>query len=138
MQTGPVVCVVDDDEYVRITLCAALSYAGFATVPAKDGAAALDAIARSNAAIAIVDLIMPGKEGVETIMEAKARFPNLKIVAITGGGSIGANDLLSLAREVGADEVMAKPIRNADLVTAVVRLWDETRGTGDVQGAAGG
>jgi CheY-like chemotaxis protein len=90
MRPPPVVCVIDDDEYVRLTLCAALTYAGFQTVQARDGACGLDAIARANAAVAVIDLIMPGKEGLETIIEAKARFPDLKILAVTGGGRLGS------------------------------------------------
>jgi CheY-like chemotaxis protein len=86
----------------------------------------------------VIDLIMPGKEGLETIIEAKARFPDLKILAVTGGGRLGSADLLSVAREVGADQCLAKPIRNHDLVTAVLQLWGESsRNPGEPLSAAG-
>ena len=114
------ICVIDDDPFTRLTISAALNYAGFKTTQASNGEAGLNLIERVGASIAIVDIVMPIKDGFDTIVEAKARFPALKILAISGGGMTGARgELLAMARAIGADGCLAKPIRSADLLSAV-------------------
>jgi DNA-binding response OmpR family regulator len=123
MDARPIICVIDDNEFVRLTICAALNYAGFATVQAAGGDLGLKEIARTGARVAIVDMIMPNKEGLETIADTKRRFPQIRILAVSGGWPSGGPDtLLKLAREFGADDVLAKPFRNADLVEKVTHL----------------
>jgi DNA-binding response OmpR family regulator len=116
------VCVIDDDEFVRITICAALHFAGLGTAQAPEGAAGLVQIARTKAGIAIVDIFMPGKEGLETIGDIKANFPHVKVLAISGGGVIARAEVLSLASDLGADAYLAKPFRNEELVAKVKEL----------------
>ena len=122
MDPSAVVCVIDDDEFVRLTVCAALNYAGFFTVEATNGKEGLEAIRRTGARIAIVDVIMPVMGGLQTIAEAKRQFPNTKILAITAGGKRARGDLLTAARELGADECLAKPFRNEDLMAKISSL----------------
>ena len=68
--------------------------------------------------IAIVDLIMPEKEGLSTILEIKSRFPQVRVLAITGRDV----QYLKLAGELGADETLSKPIHAAALLECVRRL----------------
>jgi DNA-binding NtrC family response regulator len=116
------VCVIDDDHLVRRTMCEALETAGFTTVEAADGNAGIKAIETSKADIAVIDIIMPSREGLDVIVEATQRFPQLKILAVSGGGQMGPTDYLELAHQLGAHDTLAKPFRNADFVEKVKRL----------------
>ncbi len=113
------VCVVDDDPTVRQTICSMLESAGYQTSQAHDGKAGLREIERSAAAVAVLDIIMPDHEGIETIALVKERFPNVQILAISGGGTVGPETYLTMARGMGADATLAKPFR-ADKVLPIV------------------
>ena len=73
--------------------------------------------------LVITDLIMPEKEGIETINELRLDFPDIKIIAISGGGNIGADNYLSLAKNLGADMTLSKPFTRDDLTKAVNNLF---------------
>ncbi len=64
----------------------------------------------------VIDIIMPEREGVETIIEIRARRPNIKIIALSGGGRMGPDMFLNLASTFGAYELLKKPIKLADLL----------------------
>jgi len=68
------------------------------------------------------DILMPEKEGIETIRDLKRDHPALKIIAISGGGQSGSMDFLDMARALGADEALQKPFRRAQLVDIINRL----------------
>lgn len=123
MRAKPVVCVIEDDAPVRQTICNHLHGAGLAAVGAPDGDVGVETVERENASVAIVDIFMPGKEGLETITELKAKFPLVKILAITGGGvSMPASETLSLADALGADDLLSKPFRRELLIKKVFAL----------------
>jgi DNA-binding response OmpR family regulator len=122
MESQPLICVIDDDESVRQTVGRILKGAGYAVVDAKDGEAGLRAVERSKSAMIITDIVMPNREGIETIREAKQRFPAIPIIAISGGGRLGPDGFLDLALKLGADDCLAKPFRPAELLDKVRRL----------------
>jgi DNA-binding response OmpR family regulator len=120
--TDAVICVIEDDAQVRGTLAELLKSAGFAVVTAADGELGLEAIKTSGARLAISDIVMPNREGIETIREIKQRFPAVRIIAMSGGGSRSDSvDFLELALAMGADDVMAKPFRRAELIAKVTK-----------------
>jgi DNA-binding response OmpR family regulator len=122
MGQKPVVCVIDDNDLVRTTICNALREAGFETVEAEDGIAGLKVIAESKARIAVIDIVMPVREGHDVIVDATRRFPDLKVLAVSGGGMAGPKEYLELALQLGAHDALAKPFRNAELVKKVKAL----------------
>jgi DNA-binding NtrC family response regulator len=122
MGKSAIVCVIDDDQMVRETICNALRAAGFSTVEAEDGISGLAVIERSRASVAVIDIIMPTREGLDVIVDATRKFPDLKVLAVTGGGHVGPTDYLELAMQLGAHDALAKPFRNAELVKRVMRL----------------
>jgi DNA-binding response OmpR family regulator len=121
--TSPLVCVIDDDEQVRATLAEILRRSGYAVVMASDGDMGLEVVEQSNPAIVITDIVMPNREGIETIREIRSRFPEVRILAISGGGSKSSStDFLELAYALGADDVLAKPFRMAELLHKMGKL----------------
>jgi len=113
---GPVVLVVDDEIGVRSLLHDALSYAGYSVIEAENGAAALDVLAKRSVELMITDLIMPEKEGLETILEARKRYPKMKIISMSG--AFGGH-YMKMASFLGADARVAKPIDLDELLKTV-------------------
>lgn len=77
--------VVDDDEAVRMMLRKMLEADSHDVVTAENGIQALNWLRTHVIDVIILDIIMPEKEGFETIVEIRSDYPNLKIIAISGG-----------------------------------------------------
>lgn len=122
MSAKPLICVIDDDASVRHTLCAQLTAAGFQTVEAGEGTTGLQIIKTRRPAVAIVDIIMPEREGLSTIQEIRDEYPDTRILAISGGGIGDADRYLQFAQSLGADDTMMKPLRTAEFIERVNRL----------------
>lgn len=114
------VLVIDDEELARFTVREILETAGHEVIEARDGVEGLALQRAQRCDLVVTDIIMPRKEGVEMIIEMKQEQPGLKIVAISGGGRTRNLDFLKLAKEFGADKVLAKPF-SADELVATVR-----------------
>ena len=110
------ILIADDEPGIRELAKRALASAGYSMFEAGNGHEAIKVMERVNIDLAVMDIIMPSKEGVETILEIKTRWPNCKILAISGGGRIAAQDFLALAQHVGADETLKKPFKFDELV----------------------
>jgi DNA-binding response OmpR family regulator len=67
---------------------------------------------------------MPNREGVETILAMKARASHVKILAISGGGRLGADEVLGLAQRLGADAVLPKPFRSTEILRVARELLE--------------
>jgi DNA-binding response OmpR family regulator len=113
------ILVVEDEQMLRTTLRAILQRAGHEVVEADDGAKAMEIFLVNRPDLVITDIIMPNREGVETIREMRTAAPDLPIIAMSGGGSRGGELFLSLAARLGATQTLAKPIRQAELLAAV-------------------
>ena len=72
--------------------------------------------------LVITDLIMPEKEGLETIADIRRACSDMPIIAISGGGRLGPNDYLETARFIGADATLAKPFARTELINTVDAL----------------
>jgi len=115
--------VIEDDGEYRELLKEVLENAGFEVCTASNGEEGLESIADLPCEVVITDILMPVKEGMETILELKRVKPETKIVAISGGGSSGrGQDLLMHATLMGAHHTMAKPIVMKELVALVQSL----------------
>lgn len=121
----PRILIADDDEQVRRLLREILERAGHHVVEAADGEEALLACCQHRPDVLIIDLIMPRKEGLGTIIEAKQAHPAGKVIAISGGGRSGPDCYLQMARCLGAERALAKPFRPDELVQMVEDLLGE-------------
>jgi CheY-like chemotaxis protein len=124
----PTILVVDDDDQVRSLLRRILQREGHEVREAADGQAAIDACGSNCPDLLIMDLVMPGKEGLETIQEIRQKHPAQKILAISGGGAGRSQSYLQLAKKLGASQALAKPFGVAELVKAVKQSLAEEGG----------
>ena len=128
------VLLVDDDELVRLTAKTILEREHYDVAVASDGQQALDEMSKSSANIVILDIIMPEKEGIETLLHLKREYPGVKVIAISSGGRKGVDDFLMIAHRFGADAALKKPIRPKVLLGHVERLL--SRGTSSIEETA--
>jgi CheY-like chemotaxis protein len=116
------VLVIDDDAEIRKLIRAMLAELQAEVIEADNGEAGIAALAAQPADLVITDLLMPTKDGVETIIEIRRRFPDTKVIAMSGGGRVRDMSFLDFAGKVGATATLAKPFRKADLQSLVTKL----------------
>jgi len=113
------ILVVDDEELARFCVRDVLETAGHKVQESENGVKALAAQKEQSFDLVVTDIIMPEKEGVETILEMRKLYPDIKIVAISGGGRTRNMDFLELAKQFGADRILAKPFSDDELMEQV-------------------
>lgn len=113
------ILIVDDDELARFTLREILEEVGHEVSEAASGDACLEMQKRTPFDVVVTDIIMPGREGIETVMELKRAYPDLRVIAISGGGRTHNMSYLDFARRFGADATLAKPFTGEELLAAV-------------------
>jgi DNA-binding response OmpR family regulator len=112
------ILIVDDDPRLRGTLVQVLTRAGHELVEAQDGQDGLNQFRAHRPILVVIDILMPVKEGLETIRELRADAPGVAIIAMSGGDPL----FLDIAKMLGADAVLLKPFRSSDLVEAINKL----------------
>lgn len=120
------ILLVDDNAELRRTVGRMLSSSGHDVLEAGDGAEALRVLEGTHPALVVTDLVMPGKEGIETIIDIRRRGIATKILAMTGSDPADQPIYLDAASKLGADAVLRKPFRAAELKVIV----DQLLGTG--------
>jgi DNA-binding response OmpR family regulator len=118
---GKRILVVDDDSAVRDSIAMVLESAGFVVDRAEQGTTALRLLRVHAPDLVITDILMPQKEGIETIREVRSVLPDTPIIAISGGTDGGA-DYLKMAQTFGASAVLAKPFDPGAMLELVNRL----------------
>jgi CheY-like chemotaxis protein len=115
------VLVIDDDPAVCATIEAVLANAGHEVTSAKDGRAGTAAFDAGAFDLVILDLFMPGMDGLETIRTLRARTPKIPILAMSGimARQAASPDYLKMANKLGATATLAKPFRPQQLLRAV-------------------
>lgn len=116
------ICLIDDDIFVRDAMALGLSDAGFDVVTAPGAAAGFDIARRETVDAIVTDMNMPGAGGAQLIAEARAHWPTLPIVAISGAATINGRSTSEMARELGADATMIKPFRAKELAATIERV----------------
>ena len=119
------ILVIEDEGDVRSLYSRILKHAGHDVIEAPDGNVGLDLYRENPADIVITDIIMPEKEGIELIIELRRDFPDVKIIAVSGGGQrMESATCLSLAKGLGAARTLAKPFSQQELVDTVREVLD--------------
>lgn len=116
----PSILVVDDDEQIRRLIRETLEEAGYRVTEARNGREAIPQYRLAPADLVIMDILMPGQDGLVTIATLRQEFPNLKVIAITGGTDrIGILNFLDVAKMFGACRTLQKPFEMKTLLDTV-------------------
>lgn len=113
------IVVIDDDPALRAIMRKVLERSGHSVLEAENGVKGIDLVEKVRPDMVITDLVMPEKEGIETIMELRERFQELPIVAVSGAEGGAEGGPLVDARLFGADAILAKPFSVADFLRVV-------------------
>jgi DNA-binding NtrC family response regulator len=116
------ILLIEDDESLRTLLRRALEQQGHAVIEAREGREALRLHRQDPAELVITDIQMPERDGLEVIMDLKRNSPGVKVIAMSGGGTVlSATLALEMAIPLGATATLAKPFRLEALFDAVDR-----------------
>ena len=118
----PHILLVDDDELLRGALHQILVRAGYDVDDASNGKVAVREYRRQRCDVVIMDIVMPDEEGLGTMSELRRLNPNVKIIAISGGGLGKAGDYLGIAQMLGAMRTLAKPFLPEALVAMIAEV----------------
>jgi len=119
------ILVIEDDEIVRGVVRRVLQSKGFDILEAMDGKVGVEVFQTESPDLVITDIVMPNKEGLETIRDLRRLDPDVKIIAVSGGGRNTPDDYLILAEKFGAARTFEKPFEWDDLVEAIDELLGE-------------
>jgi CheY-like chemotaxis protein len=120
-KTAPVILLIDDEETFRAALRQFLSRAGYDVVEAANGLEAIKSFRERPADMVITDIIMPEKEGIETLIELRQDLPDVKMIAMSGGGWYGTEIDFDMAKKLGA-RTLDKPFTLQELLDMVQEL----------------
>jgi len=122
------ILVIDDDNQVRSMLTQRLRSAGYDVEDAPNGLVGIECVRNAQGVrnapfdVVIADLYMPEKEGLETIMDLRREFPDVKVIAISGGHSFDTGHGLTVAKKLGARYAFEKPVSWDEMLDAVREL----------------
>ncbi len=116
------ILVVDDDFQGLEVVSEMLRLEGYDVDVADNGRLAMEKMCSGTFDLVITDLIMPDKEGLETIADIRKQCGELPIIAISGGGRVGPTDYLETARFIGANATLVKPFSRRELISTVADL----------------
>ncbi|HEY7990082.1 MAG TPA: response regulator [Stellaceae bacterium] len=115
------ILLIDDDPLVAFTVERMLQGGGFTVIRAADGEKGLRLLKEQKVDLIITDIIMPVKEGIETIREIREHDAKLPVIAVSGGGHGSGGNYLRMAQALGATEILTKPFDQDELLGAVKR-----------------
>lgn len=111
------ILVVDDDRIVRDFAKEVLERHDYLVQSASDGESALSFLASLPVDVVLIDIMMPRKEGLETIIELRQNYPKLTVFAMSASGARRGHDFLATASKFGAHGVLQKPFTPEQLLT---------------------
>jgi DNA-binding response OmpR family regulator len=127
------ILLVDDDHPFRIMLGRVLTLHGHTVIEARDGKEGLKLFPHIAVDLVITDMVMPEKEGIEVLLALRKLSPSVKVIAMSGGGRVSAEDNLRMAKLLGAAKVFPKPFPSGTLLSAIDSLLSD-----DAQSAPSG
>ncbi len=121
MKSKSKILIVDDEAPMCFVIQHLLRAEGYEVSTAPNGQVALEIASKESFDLVMTDLIMPLKDGIETILQLRVSQPDIKIIAMSGGWNGGAQSYLRLAGKLGASQTLAKPFDRATLLDAIER-----------------
>lgn len=126
------ILIIDDEPHILLMLKKMLERQGYEIDMATNGVEGIELMQKTRPDLVITDIIMPEKEGLETIREMIRIKADLKIIAMSGGGKVSAESYLKIAGIFGASRVIAKPFSMKEMTEAVKELLGGIRSEGRV------
>jgi len=120
------ILIIDDEPQIRSMLKLMLERDGYEVVEAPDGVAGIKVYRQNPADLIITDLIMPNKDGIGMIIDLKKEFPEVKIIAMSGGGLNKPDGYLKGAKKLGASCTLTKPIDREEILRVVAAILKNT------------
>jgi CheY-like chemotaxis protein len=115
------ILIIDDEIEVRSTLSRILTQAGFEVTLAANGEEATRVCRQQAIDMIVVDMVMPEKDGLETLMEIRRGSPQTRIIAMSGAPRRKVMDPLSVASKVGAVATLTKPFTPKEFLSSVLQ-----------------
>ncbi len=119
------ILIIDDNDQFCTMLQKRLELEGYEARSANDGDKGLEMLRHDPVDLVITDMIMPEKEGISTIVEIRRDFPKVKVIAISGGGTVSPGSYLDTAKLLGAARTFSKPMDMSEFLSAVCEVLDE-------------
>lgn len=116
------ILVVDDDPTIHLIAAELLRASDHAMVEAGDGVEGIALFKALPVDLVVLDMLMPNRDGLETLLEMKALKPHVPILAISSGGRIAPASYLKAAMTLGADAALEKPLRLDTFRVTIDRL----------------
>lgn len=120
----PVILIVEDDKELREMLKISLIRRKYTVLEAVNGREAIKHFKPDFTDMVVTDLIMPEEDGLKVIIKVRELKPSIKIIAISGGGKVGPESYLNLAKALGADAVFSKPFSINSLIEKIDELFN--------------
>lgn len=120
------ILVVDDEPELRDLMTRVLKRGGHQVTCAANGLEASRAVANQHFDVVVTDVIMPEKDGIQVINELRRKYPQVKIIAMSGGGHVSRDQYLKIAKGLGAHALLEKPFSNDELLATVEALAPKT------------
>jgi CheY-like chemotaxis protein len=119
------VLVIDDDQSIRVVFSRFLAGNGYEVACAEDGREGLSKLASFSPDVVVTDIMMPSVDGLELVLAMRDKYPEVPVIAISGGMQTVPLDLLPMVEKFGARRIFYKPVELADLLTAVKEVTGE-------------
>jgi len=119
------ILIIDDDTIFRTGLVKILRMENYDVLEASDGQEGINLFQKQKPDLVITDILMPNKEGIETIIELKDSFPDQRILAMSGGGRGNPQEYLEFAKDCGAEKILKKPFKIDELLQLISSMSAE-------------
>jgi len=116
------ILIIDDEQYMINSIRRILEQEGYDVIEAPNGVEGMKMLHRNTVDLVITDMYMPEQDGIETIRDIRRHYPDVKVVAISGGGEIGSFSPLDAVRIIWAHEVFVKPFDSDEIIESVRKL----------------
>ena len=118
------ILIIDDEAMIRDLLVNILEREGYETITAPGGKDGIKIYRENPADLIITDLLMPEKDGLETIMELRRDYQDVKIIAMSGGGKVDPETYLQIAKTIGAKKTITKPFERKELLKTIQEILE--------------
>ena len=121
----PRILIAEDNDDLRSLLTRQLRRVGYEVLEAADGRRCLEVLQTTPVDLVILDIFMPELDGMAVIAQTRRDFEHVRILAISGGGTVGRDQTLEIALRFGATRTLTKPFTQEEFVSAVRELLGE-------------